>query len=712
MALVHFSAPDLTDLSYGGTQLLFLQAQAYTNDSKLVLVKATFSDDGAPQPGSLQYGYFLYDVASESYIANLNSLLVGTEAAASAKISQMVLAGSKDNWQLVAEVSEAQGSHLYHLDSNGVVSTDLVQNITGEAYSIEYEQLGITEDGRFLAVQTTSAFLAADNQPDTNDSPDIYLFDLLNSASTRVSYVGNSEVMQPTYLVDMYRHNNGDLSIAFVTDAAFVSPNSVDTNGGLTQENASSDLYLWRMQVDAQGLVGTPSFDIVSGNTSGVASGYIDKEASVAITAAGTYFTSAAADLVVADFNNSSDIFLHSDSGVVRVSLHNGNELSQGASLVDASSTGTGVLGLTQSSELLAGALGQQAVHFAKADGEVTLVSSNGDTPANDWVAVGLLAPNGGTASFSSSANNLAIVQNVSTLGDLFLQELSAVNNSPTGAVTITGTATQGETLTVSNTLADVDGLGVISYQWIRGGELIADATASQYVLTMGDVDQVISVNASYTDSFGTKETISSESTTSVIGVYQIQIDVEHPLFRGGNVAIDSYQVSKTESGVTTQSTELPKNLGDRTNQVLAIEVAPSSDIVITPIKQVTDTEASDITVYDALDALKIAIGLDIPSSVYGHQLIAADIDQSGDVTVYDALAILKAAIGLSTSIQPKWAFINRDYYKEIPEYEVTKDDIRYEESMTISDINQDVFSEFETVLLGDVDMSYVVEVV
>jgi hypothetical protein len=37
---------------------------------------------------------------------------------------------------------------------------------------------------------------------------------------------------------------------------------------------------------------------------------------------------------------------------------------------------------------------------------------------------------------------------------------VSAVNDAPTGTVTISGTATQGQTLTASHTLADIDGLG------------------------------------------------------------------------------------------------------------------------------------------------------------------------------------------------------------------------------------------------------------
>ncbi|HBK55391.1 MAG TPA: hypothetical protein DDZ76_03775, partial [Xanthomonadales bacterium] len=61
------------------------------------------------------------------------------------------------------------------------------------------------------------------------------------------------------------------------------------------------------------------------------------------------------------------------------------------------------------------------------------------------------------------------------------------VNDPPTGSVTISGTATEDQTLTASNTLADVEGLGPISYQWNRGGVPIAGATGTSYLL--GDAD-------------------------------------------------------------------------------------------------------------------------------------------------------------------------------------------------------------------------------
>ena len=92
----------------------------------------------------------------------------------------------------------------------------------------------------------------------------------------------------------------------------------------------------------------------------------------------------------------------------------------------------------------------------------------------------------------------------------------TAVNDLPTGTVTITGTATQGQTLTAANTLADVDGLGTISYQWRAAGVAIAGATASTFVLTSAQVGKTITVLASYTDGRGTAESAASSATASV----------------------------------------------------------------------------------------------------------------------------------------------------------------------------------------------------
>ena len=93
------------------------------------------------------------------------------------------------------------------------------------------------------------------------------------------------------------------------------------------------------------------------------------------------------------------------------------------------------------------------------------------------------------------------------------------VNDPPTGTVTISGTAQENQVLTASNTLADADGLGAISYQWQRDGVNVAGATGTTYTLGNADVGHTLDVVASYTDGHGTAEAVTSAATAAVTNV-------------------------------------------------------------------------------------------------------------------------------------------------------------------------------------------------
>ncbi|MFN6340172.1 MAG: choice-of-anchor L domain-containing protein [Cyanobacteriota bacterium] len=93
------------------------------------------------------------------------------------------------------------------------------------------------------------------------------------------------------------------------------------------------------------------------------------------------------------------------------------------------------------------------------------------------------------------------------------------VNQAPTGSVTISGVASQGQTLSAANTLADLDGLGPISYQWKANGAAISGANGSTYLLKQAEVGKAITVTASYTDGFGAAEAVTSATTSAVANV-------------------------------------------------------------------------------------------------------------------------------------------------------------------------------------------------
>jgi serralysin len=95
-------------------------------------------------------------------------------------------------------------------------------------------------------------------------------------------------------------------------------------------------------------------------------------------------------------------------------------------------------------------------------------------------------------------------------------------NSISTGSVSISGTVRQGQVLTASNTLSDLDGLGAIAYQWRSGGNNISGATDSTYTLTQAEVGKVIAVVASYNDQLGSAESVASNATVSVANVNDV----------------------------------------------------------------------------------------------------------------------------------------------------------------------------------------------
>lgn len=80
------------------------------------------------------------------------------------------------------------------------------------------------------------------------------------------------------------------------------------------------------------------------------------------------------------------------------------------------------------------------------------------------------------------------------------------------GALTITGTAQQGQTLTANYTPVHDE---QVTYQWNRGGTAIPEATGSTYTLTEADIGQSITVTATATDDNHTGSVTSGPVTVS-----------------------------------------------------------------------------------------------------------------------------------------------------------------------------------------------------
>ena len=121
---------------------------------------------------------------------------------------------------------------------------------------------------------------------------------------------------------------------------------------------------------------------------------------------------------------------------------------------------------------------------------------------------------------FTFSVQDLS--QTFDTAAKTLTLNVTAVNDAPTGIPAVSDTSPT-ETIAVNantSAIADVDGLGALSYQWqvFTGGfwTPIASATGANFTPTQLQVDKPIRVQVSYTDDGGTTETLWTAATTVV----------------------------------------------------------------------------------------------------------------------------------------------------------------------------------------------------
>ena len=108
-------------------------------------------------------------------------------------------------------------------------------------------------------------------------------------------------------------------------------------------------------------------------------------------------------------------------------------------------------------------------------------------------------------------------------------------DDSPTtGSVTVTGTATEGETLSADTSgLTDADGLdnAAYTYQWVRtpagdSDEDISGATSKTYVPVFADADATLKIKVTVTDDEGHEATFTSAPTSAVAALPRPEVTV------------------------------------------------------------------------------------------------------------------------------------------------------------------------------------------
>jgi Tol biopolymer transport system component len=210
-----------------------------------------------------------------------------------------------------------------------------------------------------------------------------------------------------------------------------------------------------------------------------------------------------------------SDVDSGSDPISVTLSVHHGMLAFSSANGLTGDLDGSdGTVSLTGS---------QSAINAALANGVVYAPESNYNGLSELTVVVNDQGHNGPGGAQSVTQQ--------------FAINVSPVNDVPTGTVTITGTVAEDQVLTASNTLADADGLGTISYQWQRDGVDVAGASGAAYTLGAADVGHTLDVVASYTDGQGTPESVTSAATAAVTNVNDPPSGADKTITTIGNTA-------------------------------------------------------------------------------------------------------------------------------------------------------------------------------
>ena len=165
-----------------------------------------------------------------------------------------------------------------------------------------------------------------------------------------------------------------------------------------------------------------------------------------------------------------------------------------------------------------------------------------------------------GSVTLTLTANPVAY-----DLGDEDAATATVLDNddSPaTGAVTITGTPTEGETLTADTSgITDADGLdsAVWVYQWVRtppGGSDadISGATSKTYVPVFADTGATLKVRVTVTDDEGHQTTFTSAPTSAVAALPRPEVTVASD---GDVTEGDTVTFTLTRTGDTAQTLDV-----------------------------------------------------------------------------------------------------------------------------------------------------------
>lgn len=160
------------------------------------------------------------------------------------------------------------------------------------------------------------------------------------------------------------------------------------------------------------------------------------------------------------------------------------------------------------------------------------------------------------------------------------------------------------------------------------------------------------------------------------------------------NAALSDAEVRFTPSGGSTVTAQADAN-GN-----FDLGLSGSSTGTLDIVKSYS-TASAEITALDALQVLRIAVGLDPTwGAASPLNLIAADITRDGTINALDALDVLRAAVGIEGTSAPEWLFLdaNADLSG------ITPTSVNYNTGTTVTATDGSFSTEMHSLLLGNME--------
>ena len=392
--------------------------------------------------------------------------------------------------------------------------------------------------------------------------------------------------------------------------------------------------------------------------------------------------------LVASQLSNVTSI--SSTSSAFAALLENGSVVTWGnfTSGADSGSVALQLNGVTKVTKVFSN---DYAFAALRSDGSVVTWGSPALGGDSSSVASNLNGTTAVTQIYSNSTSFLAIHED-STITSWGLASHGGDNSSIMSLVDGSKTISSVAVSETAYTILFEDG------SFVTWGDF-ADDAVSRVGQLMSDNSEISSVEANNSAFFA----IDSNGNTIAWGDSE-----EGGTYSEGSVTVTTSIVTPSGVGLpgttitVTQGTVSSSYESDSSGELSTTLNSNTSVTVSADLEYLSSTKA--ITSQDALDALRIAVGLDTSEGTpSAYDFISADINQDGKVTSADALDILKYAVGLNVENPARWVFLDASAnYANIG-----KNNTNYSEGITLSEIYADTSISLTGILIGDVNDSY-----